>query len=297
MSAENTNAGGGERSLIERARLAAASEHTMYGGTAGELYSALADALSAQSTGSAGVAAEPVAWAYDMILRGIPNGVIATPQVSFTYPNSRIEFISNIRPLYEHPLGHRGEDADDLNGAPRKAPLVLPDEDAAELAASERISATQVAYDRTLGDCDPTEPEHEVRLFDAMKEAIAAADAIALASPPTAVGGEGVLYQYREIGEGEGWQNCAKDFYDHLQRDPNMDTRTVLAPLSQALADENTRLRAALGRARDILGNMALEHETGWRSVFARWPIHHEPLRSDARAVLPIINAVLENCS
>jgi len=61
----------------------------------------------------------------------------------------------------------------------------------------------------------------------------------------------------------------------------------------ERLRDENERLRQALGRTRNVLGNMAAEHETGWRSIFARWPIHHEPLRSDARHLLPVINAAL----
>ena len=59
------------------------------------------------------------------------------------------------------------------------------------------------------------------------------------------------------------------------------------------LAAENVDLRHALGRTRNVLNNMAMEHATGWRSIFARWPIHHEPLRSDARGLLPVIDAAL----
>ena len=58
-----------------------------------------------------------------------------------------------------------------------------------------------------------------------------------------------------------------------------------------ALAAENERLRAALGRARTVLGNMALENEG---AIFNRWPIQHEPLRADARNLLPVIDAALE---
>lgn len=32
-------------------------------------------------------------------------------------------------------------------------------------------------------------------------------------------------YQYREIGEGEGWRDCTKEAYDGYQRDPHIDTR------------------------------------------------------------------------
>lgn len=62
---------------------------------------------------------------------------------------------------------------------------------------------------------------------------------------------------------------------------------------AKSVVAENWRLRSALERARNVLGNMAMEHETGWRSIFARWPIHHEPLRSDARHLLPVIDDVL----
>ena len=57
-----------------------------------------------------------------------------------------------------------------------------------------------------------------------------------------------------------------------------------------ALRAEKERLRAALGRARTVLGNMALENEG---AIFNRWPIHHEPLRADARNLLPVIDAAL----
>lgn len=59
------------------------------------------------------------------------------------------------------------------------------------------------------------------------------------------------------------------------------------------LINRNETLRNTLGRCRTVLNNMALEHKTGWRSIFARWPIHHEPLRNDARNLLPIIDIVM----
>ena len=52
-------------------------------------------------------------------------------------------------------------------------------------------------------------------------------------------------------------------------------------------------LSRALDRAHTILSNMAAEHTTGWRGIFARWPIHHEPLRNDAQRALPQIRAAL----
>lgn len=55
-------------------------------------------------------------------------------------------------------------------------------------------------------------------------------------------------------------------------------------------ADEIERLRAALERARVVLDNMAMENEG---AIFDRWPISHEPLRADAKNLLPVIRAAL----
>lgn len=53
---------------------------------------------------------------------------------------------------------------------------------------------------------------------------------------------------------------------------------------------EVERLRSVLRRCRTILGNMAEENEG---AIFDRWPIHHEPLRADARSLLPVIDEIL----
>lgn len=45
-----------------------------------------------------------------------------------------------------------------------------------------------------------------------------------------------------------------------------------------------------LARARTILNNMAWEREG---SIFRRWPISHEPLRADAKNLLPLIDEAL----
>lgn len=60
--------------------------------------------------------------------------------------------------------------------------------------------------------------------------------------------------------------------------------------MARADARRVAKLESALERARTILANMALENEG---AIFRRWPIHHEPLRADARALLPEIDAVL----
>lgn len=75
----------------------------------------------------------------------------------------------------------------------------------------------------------------------------------------------------------------------------NAPDRVIEAMEPCEAQEQADRLHSALERARNILGNMALEHETGWRSVFARWSIHHEPLRADARGALPQIDAAIED--
>lgn len=53
-----------------------------------------------------------------------------------------------------------------------------PDEK--ELRESERISAAQAMYDEMLSDTSPDDPEYGVRAFDAMKAALARAEAVRL---------------------------------------------------------------------------------------------------------------------
>jgi hypothetical protein len=50
-----------------------------------------------------------------------------------------------------------------------------------------------------------------------------------------------------------------------------------------------------LMRCRTVLGNMALENEAGLASIFDRWPISHEPLRADAKNLVPLIDEALRN--
>lgn len=58
------------------------------------------------------------------------------------------------------------------------------------------------------------------------------------------------------------------------------------------LINRNETLRNTLGRCRTVLNNMAREN-AGWSSFFRRWTISHEPLRHDARNLLPIIDIVM----
>jgi len=61
--------------------------------------------------------------------------------------------------------------------------------------------------------------------------------------------------------------------------------------------DRIIELELLLARCRIVLGNMARENTTGWRAIFNRWPIHHEPLRNDARNLVPAIDQALRRRS
>lgn len=50
-----------------------------------------------------------------------------------------------------------------------------------------------------------------------------------------------------------------------------------------------------LKRCRTVLGNMVEEREGFWNELFGRrWLINHEPLRSDAKNLVPLIDEILE---
>ncbi len=80
----------------------------------------------------------------------------------------------------------------------------------------------------------------------------------------------------------------AWELREHLKdRDASI---VILGDEITYLRAEVERMREVLKRTRTVLGNMALENEG---AVFNRWPINHEPLRSDAKHLLPIIDAAL----
>ena len=54
-------------------------------------------------------------------------------------------------------------------------------------------------------------------------------------------------------------------------------------------------LISALKRCRVVLGNMAEENPGLWNELTGRrWPINHEPLRADAKNLVPLIDDLLE---
>ena len=81
-------------------------------------------------------------------------------------------------------------------------------------------------------------------------------------------------------------QNTLRNWAEKRADDAGMLARELVKTLA---ALETTK--AALRRCRTVLGNMALENEG---AIINRWPISHEPLRADARGLLPVIDAALE---
>lgn len=69
--------------------------------------------------------------------------------------------------------------------------------------------------------------------------------------------------------------------------------------LADEAADRIEKLEFTLERCRTVLGNMASEYERadrGWSFGWEpRWKIHHEPLRADAKNLLPIIDEALSD--
>lgn len=62
--------------------------------------------------------------------------------------------------------------------------------------------------------------------------------------------------------------------------------------VSHDYIEQHRAVVAALVRAQTILEGMALERTPAalWGN---RWPVNHEPLRADAKALLPVIRAAL----
>lgn len=84
----------------------------------------------------------------------------------------------------------------------------------------------------------------------------------------------------------EAW-GSGDEFYDDAGDDRRLNDGWLTA-------DDADAMRRALERCRTVLGNMAEERTGFWASLFGRrWPISHEPLRADAKNLLPIIDEVL----
>jgi len=80
------------------------------------------------------------------------------------------------------------------------------------------------------------------------------------------------------------------DMRDYVDKAKAWDMMAERSAKQRTLEAKLDRAIGALTRARTVLGNMALEREG---AIFRRWPISHEPLRADARGLLPVIDEVL----
>jgi hypothetical protein len=102
---------------------------------------------------------------------------------------------------------------------------------------------------------------------------------------PAPAGAE-VTYQYREIGEGEGWRDCSRATYDSFRADPHIDTREVSstpAPVRDDGAREalRTEMVAALDGFTDYSRDCHLSGEflcsKVWPLVLAAIPASDTP--------------------
>lgn len=86
-------------------------------------------------------------------------------------------------------------------------------------------------------------------------------------------------------------QNKRWNDLPQTEKEATLD-KALTAEVGAGVDKDNTieRLVNALERCRTVLGNMALENEG---AIFNRWPIGHEPLRADAKGLLPVIEAAL----
>lgn len=82
----------------------------------------------------------------------------------------------------------------------------------------------------------------------------------------------------------EAWGDGDEFFEDH---DHLLDAGW-LTPDDASARDQLLR------RCRTVLANMALERPGFWASLLGRrWPINHEPLRGDARNLVPLIDELI----
>lgn len=71
---------------------------------------------------------------------------------------------------------------------------------------------------------------------------------------------------------------------------PSLYDRAIASRL--AWREEAEKLARLLVRCRTVLGNMAEENEG---AIFNRWPISHEPLRADAKGLVPLLDEALSS--
>jgi len=100
--------------------------------------------------------------------------------------------------------------------------------------------------------------------------------------------------KYRNSGVGgNDPQECA---WPQCGCDP--DANRVLEHIDECgfVIVDQREINTALARAATVLGNMAAENRLPWWNFWTpRWRISCEPLRNDARNLLPVIQDLLEH--
>jgi hypothetical protein len=97
---------------------------------------------------------------------------------------------------------------------------------------------------------------------------------------------EGYLFRIAVL---EKERDFAREAVVSKCRQYDIDMKIMQTSLNREI-NRVAELEAALRRCQTVLGNMAEENEG---AIFNRWPINHEPLRNDARNLLPEIDAAL----
>lgn len=91
------------------------------------------------------------------------------------------------------------------------------------------------------------------------------------------------------------WRSDAAMVVRGFKNDATARSQIPGAEISRGYTETEIRLLGLLERTRTILGNMAAERDGFWNSLVGRrWPVNHEPLRNDARNLLPLIDAEIE---
>lgn len=185
-----------------------------------------------------------------------------------------IDDVEQYRPLYalptaqpeRHPCGHLAVAAECVvcaQPAPAEdAPVayMCPDADGCGCLWRENRNGTMSLYNGNQKSCAACEPMPLAKLTPLVPAARLAA-----------LREDNARLQDR-------WDGCTRLY--ESQRDRANKAESALA-----------EAQALLERCRTILGNMAQENQG---AIFNRWPISHEPLRNDARGILPELDAAID---
>lgn len=147
----------------------------------------------------------------------------------------------------------------------------------AALAAAPAPSAEPPATDAPCSSCGQTAGFHTLRCRD--KNAASELRATHCSNEGLHDSAADLIErQAREMAELQRKLTNEENYYEDMK---------IRAERAESALADKARI---LERCRFVLGNMAQENVG---AIFNRWPISHEPLRNDARGLLPDIDAVL----